>query len=93
VGTHKDGRPLRTGRPRGRLAYPTWLAVSDDPEAEVSGRYWHKLRQQEPAGEVTDPEFQDRILNGLARSPLALYHEGGRSLNGSYGAVRLSEGK
>ena len=27
----------------------TWLAVSDDPAALVSGRYWHHLRQQQPA--------------------------------------------
>lgn len=40
----------------------TWLAVSDEPAARVNGRYWHHLRQQEPAREVTDPDFQDRLI-------------------------------
>jgi len=43
----------------------TWLATSDDPEARVSGGYWRNLRQQQPAGEVTDVEFQDRLLAKL----------------------------
>jgi NAD(P)-dependent dehydrogenase (short-subunit alcohol dehydrogenase family) len=44
----------------------TWLAVSDEPEAQVSGGYWHDLRRQEPASEVTDQRFQDRLLERLA---------------------------
>src|SRR5882757_4449994 len=40
----------------------TWLAVSDEPAAMVSGRYWHNLRQEEPAGEASDPEFQDHLI-------------------------------
>jgi NAD(P)-dependent dehydrogenase (short-subunit alcohol dehydrogenase family) len=43
----------------------TWLAASDDYEAQVSGGYWHNLRQQQPAGEVTDPAFQDELLAKL----------------------------
>jgi hypothetical protein len=43
----------------------TWLAVSDESAALVSGRYWHHLRQQQPAGEATDPEFQDRLISQL----------------------------
>lgn len=43
----------------------TWLAVSDDPAALVSGRYWHHLRQQEPAGEATDPKYQERLVDQL----------------------------
>jgi hypothetical protein len=30
----------------------TWLAVSDDPAARVTGRYWHHLRQEQPASEA-----------------------------------------
>ncbi|VIO78183.1 SDR family NAD(P)-dependent oxidoreductase [Bradyrhizobium ivorense] len=45
----------------------TWLAVSDDPAALVSGRYWHHLRQQEPANEATDPSFQDALIDKLAK--------------------------
>jgi NAD(P)-dependent dehydrogenase (short-subunit alcohol dehydrogenase family) len=44
----------------------TWLAVSDEPAAMVSGRYWHHLRQERPAGEASDPAFQDRLLGKLA---------------------------
>ena len=43
----------------------TWLAVSDDPAAMVSGRYWHHLRQEQPASEVTDRGFQDRLISKL----------------------------
>lgn len=44
----------------------TWLAASDDPAALVSGRYWHHLREQEPASEVSDPKSQDRLMEGLS---------------------------
>jgi hypothetical protein len=44
----------------------TWLAVSDEPAAMVSGRYWHHLRQDQPAREAADPKFQDRLIAGLA---------------------------
>ncbi|MET4296767.1 NAD(P)-dependent dehydrogenase (short-subunit alcohol dehydrogenase family) [Bradyrhizobium sp. LB8.2] len=43
----------------------TWLAVSDDPAARLSGRYWHHLRQQEPASEAVDPGFQDALIDRL----------------------------
>ena len=43
----------------------TWLAVSDDPAAMVSGRYWHHLRQEQPASEVTDRGFQDQLISKL----------------------------
>ncbi|MVT64964.1 SDR family NAD(P)-dependent oxidoreductase [Bradyrhizobium pachyrhizi] len=42
-----------------------WLAVSDEPSALVSGRYWHHMRQQEPAGEAVDPGFQYKLLDKL----------------------------
>jgi hypothetical protein len=35
---------LITGQPT-----QTWLGVSDEPPALVSGRYWHHLRQEQPA--------------------------------------------
>jgi len=43
----------------------TWLAVSDDPAALISGRYWHNLRQETPAREAADPHFQDRLVDVL----------------------------
>jgi NAD(P)-dependent dehydrogenase (short-subunit alcohol dehydrogenase family) len=44
----------------------TWLAVSDDPDARVSGGYWHHRQQQRPAQEVADPDFQDQLTGKLA---------------------------
>jgi NAD(P)-dependent dehydrogenase (short-subunit alcohol dehydrogenase family) len=43
----------------------TWLAVSEDPTATVSGRYWHHRRPQFPAKEVEDPVFQDQLFARL----------------------------
>lgn len=44
----------------------TWLAVSDDPAATVSGGYWYHRQRQSPAAEVSDPGFQDRLVAKLA---------------------------
>jgi NAD(P)-dependent dehydrogenase (short-subunit alcohol dehydrogenase family) len=44
----------------------TWLAVSDDPAATVSGRYWHHRRPQTPAKEASDSRFQDQLSATLA---------------------------
>jgi len=44
----------------------TWLAVSDDPAAAVSGRYWHHRQPQRPAREVSDTRFQDHLSSKLA---------------------------
>ena len=44
----------------------TWLAISDDSAATVSGQYWHHRRAQTPAREVSDPRFQDQLVAKLA---------------------------
>jgi NAD(P)-dependent dehydrogenase (short-subunit alcohol dehydrogenase family) len=44
----------------------TWLAVSDDPAAMVSGHYWHHRRRQTPAAAASDPTFQDQLAATLA---------------------------
>ena len=44
----------------------TWLAVSDDPAAAVSGRYWHHRKPKRPAREVSDTRFQDQLSSTLA---------------------------
>jgi NAD(P)-dependent dehydrogenase (short-subunit alcohol dehydrogenase family) len=44
----------------------TWLAVSDDSAATISGRYWHHQRTQTPAKEVTHPAFQEQLSAKLA---------------------------
>jgi len=45
----------------------TWLAVSDDPAAAVSGRYWHHRQVQTPATAVADAAFQERLVDTLAK--------------------------
>lgn len=45
----------------------SWLAVSEEPAALVTGRYWHHLAQQQPASEATDPKFQDALLGQLSK--------------------------
>jgi NAD(P)-dependent dehydrogenase (short-subunit alcohol dehydrogenase family) len=45
----------------------TWLAVSADPGASVSGAYWHHLQQQAPAAEASDSRFQDQLVTSLAQ--------------------------
>lgn len=45
----------------------TWLAASHDPAAKVSGGYWHHRKQQKPAVEALDVDFQDRLMARLAK--------------------------
>ena len=44
----------------------TWLAVSNDAAAAVSGGYWYHQQRQPPAPEASDPGFQDRLMDRLA---------------------------
>jgi NAD(P)-dependent dehydrogenase (short-subunit alcohol dehydrogenase family) len=65
--------PTRMGGPGApddlRLGHLTqeWLATSDDPDARTSGGYWHHQRPIEPHPAVHDPQFQDQLLDELAR--------------------------
>jgi NAD(P)-dependent dehydrogenase (short-subunit alcohol dehydrogenase family) len=43
----------------------TWLAVSDDPSAMVTGDYWHHRKQHRPAAEALDSRFQDQLMGKL----------------------------
>jgi len=45
----------------------SWLAVSDEPAALVSGRYWHHLRQEKLAREASDSNFQDQLIAELEK--------------------------
>jgi NAD(P)-dependent dehydrogenase (short-subunit alcohol dehydrogenase family) len=66
--------PTKMGGPNApddlRLGHRTqeWLATSDDRDACTSGGYWHHQRRFEPHSSVNDVEFQDRLLNELARA-------------------------
>ncbi|EJL58569.1 dehydrogenase of unknown specificity, short-chain alcohol dehydrogenase like protein [Rhizobium sp. CF122] len=44
----------------------TWLATSDDEAAKISGAYWYHRRQRQPAAEVSDAAYQDRLMDKLA---------------------------
>jgi NAD(P)-dependent dehydrogenase (short-subunit alcohol dehydrogenase family) len=44
----------------------SWLATSSEPAALVSGSYWHRMRQEQPAGEAMDVAFQDELISQLA---------------------------
>jgi NAD(P)-dependent dehydrogenase (short-subunit alcohol dehydrogenase family) len=43
----------------------SWLAVSMDPEARASGRYWHHMKPEQPAAQALDPAFQDALVTRL----------------------------
>src|SRR4051812_14305307 len=45
----------------------TWLAVSDDVDAKTSGGYWYHQRCQTPTPAANDRQFQDALLDELAR--------------------------
>ncbi|MEV5177301.1 hypothetical protein AB0L10_41015 [Streptomyces flaveolus] len=42
-----------------------WLAVSDDPEATMSGRYFYHQKEVAPALVALDAGFQDDLLATL----------------------------
>ena len=44
-----------------------WLAARDDPEADVTGMYWYHQQTRTAARQVTEPAFQDALLEELAR--------------------------
>jgi NAD(P)-dependent dehydrogenase (short-subunit alcohol dehydrogenase family) len=44
----------------------TWLAVSHDTAAMVSGGYWYHRQRQQPAPQAGDPAFQDELMDQLA---------------------------
>jgi NAD(P)-dependent dehydrogenase (short-subunit alcohol dehydrogenase family) len=45
----------------------TWLAVSHDSAATISGGYWYHRKQQQPAAEVSDSRFQEQLVTTLAQ--------------------------
>jgi NAD(P)-dependent dehydrogenase (short-subunit alcohol dehydrogenase family) len=50
------------------LAHVTqvWLASTHDPEALISGRYWHHLRTEKPHPAADNETFQDELLASVA---------------------------
>ena len=64
VPTKMGGRGAPDDLEQGHLTQ-TWLAVSEDPAAKVSGQYWHHRKPAEPAAASVDPAFQDRLIDRL----------------------------
>jgi hypothetical protein len=44
----------------------TWLAVSNDAGAMVSGGYWYHRRRRTPAPQARDQAFQNQLMDRLA---------------------------
>jgi NAD(P)-dependent dehydrogenase (short-subunit alcohol dehydrogenase family) len=44
-----------------------WLAVSDDPRADVTGRLFYHQREQEPHPAARDVEVQEQLLSACER--------------------------
>jgi len=62
----KMGGPAATGDLELGYLTQTWLAVSNEPAATVSGGYWYHRQRQKPAAEACDPAFQDQLMDRLA---------------------------
>jgi NAD(P)-dependent dehydrogenase (short-subunit alcohol dehydrogenase family) len=62
----KMGGPAATGDLEMGYLTQTWLAISNDPAAAVSGGYWYHRQRQTPAAEARDPAFQDQLMDRLA---------------------------
>ncbi len=62
----KMGGPGATGDLELGYLTQTWLAVSNDTAATVSGGYWYHRQRLEPAPQARDPAFQDKLMDRLA---------------------------
>ena len=62
----KMGGPAATGDLRMGYLTQTWLAVSHDAAATVSGGYWYHRQRQAPAPQARDAAFQDQLMDRLA---------------------------
>jgi NAD(P)-dependent dehydrogenase (short-subunit alcohol dehydrogenase family) len=65
--------PTKMGGPRAtddlQLGHLTqeWLATSDEPEARTTGGYWYHQRLRPPHPAARNKNFQDSLLDALAR--------------------------
>jgi NAD(P)-dependent dehydrogenase (short-subunit alcohol dehydrogenase family) len=62
----KMGGPAATGDLELGYLTQTWLAVSNDAAAALSGGYWYHRQQQAPAPQASDLDFQDQLMDRLA---------------------------
>jgi NAD(P)-dependent dehydrogenase (short-subunit alcohol dehydrogenase family) len=62
----KMGGPTATDDLEMGYLTQTWLAVSNDAAATVSGGYWYHRHRQAPAPQARDLAFQDQLMDRLA---------------------------
>ena len=62
----KMGGPAATDDLEMGYLTQTWLAVSNDAAATVSGGYWYHRQPQAPAPKARDRAFQDQLIDRLA---------------------------
>ncbi len=62
----KMGGPAATGDLELGYLTQTWLAVSNEAAATLSGGYWYHRQRQEPAPQARDPAFQEELMDRLA---------------------------
>jgi len=62
----KMGGPAATDDLEMGYLTQTWLAVSNDAAATVSGGYWYHRQRQAPVPQARDPAFQDQLMDRLA---------------------------
>ena len=61
VATRMGGANAPDDPDKGRRTQ-VWLAVSGDPEARVTGKYFHQLRERPPDSQTASIELQDRLI-------------------------------
>ncbi|PZA06783.1 MULTISPECIES: SDR family NAD(P)-dependent oxidoreductase [unclassified Meiothermus] len=61
------GGPTAPGSLEAGVATQAWLAVSDDPRAKVSGRYFHHLRAARPHPQTDNVVLQEAFLTLCAK--------------------------
>ena len=62
----KMGGAAATGDLKMGYLTQTWLAVSNDAAATVSGGYWYHRQRQAPAAQARDQAFQNQLMDWLA---------------------------
>jgi NAD(P)-dependent dehydrogenase (short-subunit alcohol dehydrogenase family) len=62
----KMGGPAATDDLEMGYLTQTWLAISTDAAATVSGGYWYHRQRQAPAPPACEPAFQDQLIDRLA---------------------------
>jgi NAD(P)-dependent dehydrogenase (short-subunit alcohol dehydrogenase family) len=62
----KMGGAGASGNPELGHLTQTWLAVSNDAAATISGSYWYHRQRQTPAQQARDPAFQDQLMDQMA---------------------------